>query len=255
MAFNFVTMQAYDEAIRDKILEAVKIYWLDIYANALPMQARRKLQAYRDKASHVLTPAEKEYNAYMKSLRWADRATKRKRDFKDLCGICSVSETADQAHHVHHLDYDRFMNERPGDLLPLCIMCHCFIHPLGTMADEVFRQNADNQSIANSLDHLRIYRHIDGIDDLVAVYLYIAASSKSKPVDRVATSVKLFLMELAAEYSIDVLKRQLLYTWHTRGEIKKSLRQYLTYACRNDFGHEINIEQLKGLIHEAREES
>ncbi len=264
--FSFVTMEAYDDTIRGKILEAVKIYWLDIYSMRLPMEARRKLQALRDQAAKIQAPAEKEYNQYMQSGAWLRMATNRKAAYRKLtdgfsglgpcgCGVCAVAETEEQPHHVHHLNYAHFALERPADLLPLCVMCHCFIHPLGTMADEVFRDNADNQSIANSLDYLRVYRQIVGIDDLVAVYLYIAASSKSKAIDRVADQVKPFLMELAEEYSIDVLKSQLVFTWFTRGQIKQSLRQYLTYACRSNFRHEYGIElPLEVLINEAREE-
>ncbi len=252
--YRFVTMEAYDPTIREKILEAVKIYWLDIYARALPMEVRRKLQALRDKAYNIPAPSEREYIQYMSSPGWMRLTSRRKGEFKGRCGACACEEPEGQPHHVHHLDYDHFMAERMADLLPLCVMCHCFIHPLGSMANEVFRDSADNRSIANSLDHLRIYRQIDGIDDLVVAYMFIAASAKSKPVDRVAANVKAFLMELAEEYSIDVLKSQLLYTWYTRGEIRHSLRQYLTFACKNNYGHDYGLELLQGLIENAKQE-
>ena len=60
-----------------------------------------------------------EYERYIHSIEWRDKADARLAMDNHICQVCG--ETASD---VHHLTYDRFGHEDFGDLVSLCRKCH-----------------------------------------------------------------------------------------------------------------------------------
>lgn len=60
-----------------------------------------------------------EYERYIHSKEWRDKADARLAMDNHICQVCG--ETASD---VHHLTYDRFGHEDFGDLVSLCRKCH-----------------------------------------------------------------------------------------------------------------------------------
>lgn len=59
-------------------------------------------------------------------------------------GICERCHQG-TAVHLHHLTYDRAGKERPEDLLHICIVCHCMLHP--QKAPDIFDWEANRQAV------------------------------------------------------------------------------------------------------------
>ncbi len=66
-----------------------------------------------------------EYDRYMKSEAWREKAEEAKQRAGHRCQLCNKANTV---LHVHHRTYERLGKELPDDLIVLCAGCHSKFH-------------------------------------------------------------------------------------------------------------------------------
>ena len=71
-----------------------------------------------------------DYQEYIGSARWSDRADAAKERAGGRCQVCNSDVQLD----AHHRTYERLGHERPGDLTVLCRGCHTLFHENGKLA-------------------------------------------------------------------------------------------------------------------------
>jgi len=64
------------------------------------------------------------YQIYLRSPEWSARKAQAIRSAGHRCQLCN----SPLALEVHHRTYERFGQERPGDLTVLCHTCHQLFH-------------------------------------------------------------------------------------------------------------------------------
>ncbi len=90
-----------------------------------------------------------DYDEYMESDAWKERAIAAKRHAKRRCQICYSKEDL----HAHHRTYERLGDELPTDLVVLCGQCHALFHGymVGGSRDRRTRDTWDEQFYAWNL--------------------------------------------------------------------------------------------------------
>lgn len=68
-----------------------------------------------------------EYEDYLQSPEWKQRAEELKERAGNRCQLCNASDQ-ECVLHVHHRTYERIGNEEPMDLFVLCELCHARTH-------------------------------------------------------------------------------------------------------------------------------
>ena len=88
--------------------------------------AREELIAAREREAlaHPPLPYRDEYQAYLRTPEWRERAEAAKARFGYRCALCN-SSTALEA---HHRTYERIFDELPEDLTALSSDCHAAYH-------------------------------------------------------------------------------------------------------------------------------
>jgi hypothetical protein len=82
-------------------------------------------QELADLFGNVIEPLtrEEEYDEYMHSRQWRNKARVALAASGEKCKRCGCSKYTRKL-EVHHLTYERFKNELPEDLEVLCTRCH-----------------------------------------------------------------------------------------------------------------------------------
>ncbi len=72
-----------------------------------------------------------DYDTYLQSPEWHDKAEVAKRDARQRCQVCNAYN---RQLHTHHRTYRNIGKELPGDLIVLCDDCHTIFHRNGKLA-------------------------------------------------------------------------------------------------------------------------
>lgn len=97
------------------LFHTVNTYFPDIQA---------KLRSLHEQAEVRRDRLPDGYNQYMQSDAWRQR---RKQIIAIYGGVCAACQSRKEL-HLHHRDYSEFRNESAKTCLPLCRLCHCFVH-------------------------------------------------------------------------------------------------------------------------------
>ena len=68
-----------------------------------------------------------EYQEYLQSAEWKQKANEAKQRAGNRCQLCNAS-AKECTLHVHHRTYERLGSEEPMDLTVLCQICHARFH-------------------------------------------------------------------------------------------------------------------------------
>lgn len=93
----------------------------------------RKSAEYVKTRSEIRPALDVEYQAYLRSEKWALIRSQALARSSGLCQICDYSRAAE----VHHITYARLGHEHPDDLMAVCGDCHDLLHGGATNCDGV----------------------------------------------------------------------------------------------------------------------
>jgi len=84
-----------------------------------------KYKKRKKKSKKRINKRKRDYNAYIKSVKWRNFKKAILKDRGYYCELCGDKFLNLDLHHIH---YDNFKKELPGDVLLLCRGCHFKLH-------------------------------------------------------------------------------------------------------------------------------
>lgn len=130
-----------------------------------------------------------QYEEYIQSPEWRERAEKIRAEYDNKCYICGSSNNL----HIHHISYKRLGSEIDRDVVCLCRDCHMKVHEIKDAVRDIYGEGL------YALDKWRdemLLQHQEFLEFFHTTYTKMQNALKATATDSVPTIVDMYAESL-----------------------------------------------------------